>query len=195
MDTIVFDIETQNFFTDPEVGWNNFDALKISVVGLYSYKRDQYFCFKENEMEALAAFFRSAGRLVGFSMNRYDIPVLHRYFQGLADRAGLDLWGKERVDLLSEIEMATGERISLDRVALANLGTGKTGHGSEAIELYRKGEIEALKEYCLVDVKLTKDLYDIYRTKGEFLIPDKRTGEIAKVRVGEVSVSSSGKLF
>ena len=32
MDTIVFDIETQNFFTDLGVGRDNFAALKISVV-------------------------------------------------------------------------------------------------------------------------------------------------------------------
>jgi hypothetical protein len=32
LDTLVFDIETQNFFTDPDVGWDNYDALKISVV-------------------------------------------------------------------------------------------------------------------------------------------------------------------
>ncbi|OGY96343.1 MAG: hypothetical protein A2122_01845 [Candidatus Liptonbacteria bacterium GWB1_49_6] len=196
LDTLVFDIETQNFFTDPEVGWNNFDALKISVVGIYSYARGKYFCFEEHEMEKLAEFFREASCLVGFSMNRYDVPVLHRYFQKLGDIRGLDLWGKERVDLLSEIELATGERIGLGKLAEANLGEGKTGHGAHAIELYRNGEIAALKDYCLVDVRLTKELYDIYRKKGEFIIPDRITGEKTRVRVGGgAEVLPSGKLF
>lgn len=182
-DTLVFDIETQNFFTDPEVGWNNFDALKISVVGVYSYGQDKYFAFEEGEMEELAVLFRGASRLVGFSMNRYDVPVLHRYFQGLGDTAGLDLWQKERVDLLAEIEAATGERIGLDRLAWANLGMGKTGHGAEAIELYRNGEMEKLKAYCLKDVELTRALYDLSKKNRFLLVPNRKSGEVEKVEL------------
>ena len=58
MNTIVFDIETQNFFTDPGVGWDNFAALKISAVGVYSYTKDEYVCFEEGEMEQAAELFR-----------------------------------------------------------------------------------------------------------------------------------------
>ena len=87
LDTLVFDIETQNFFTDPDVGWDNYAALKISVVGVYSYIEDRYYCYEENEMDKLAALFADARRIVGFSMNRYDIPVLNNYFQRLEERA------------------------------------------------------------------------------------------------------------
>src|SRR5690242_20560682 len=110
MDTLVFDIETQNFFTDPGVGWDNFEALKISVVGVYSYLEDRYVSFEEHEMEKLAALFRNARRIIGFSMNRYDIPVLNNYFQKLGG-SGPQLWGMERVDILEEIELASGGRI------------------------------------------------------------------------------------
>src|SRR5579864_8924031 len=116
MDTLVFDIETQNFFTDPDVGWDNFEALKISVVGAYSYLRDKYFVFEEDEMEALAELFTGAGRLVGFSMNRYDVPVLNHYFRKLGAQAP-NLWDKERVDLLAEVEMAAKTRVSLSKLA------------------------------------------------------------------------------
>src|SRR5882724_2721203 len=105
MDTLVFDIETSNFFTDPGVGWDNFEALRISVVGVYSYLKDKYFCLEEHEMSALADLFEGASRLVGFSSNRYDIPVLNLYFQKL-NRANINLWEKERVDLLEEVELA-----------------------------------------------------------------------------------------
>ena len=116
MDTLVFDIETQNFFTDPNVGRDNFNALKISVVCAYSYAEDNYFSFEEHEMPAAADLFGRAERLVGFSSNRYDIPVLNHYFQRL--RLPIEnLWKKERIDLLEEIELATGERISLSRRA------------------------------------------------------------------------------
>ena len=87
----------------------------------------------------------------------------------------------ERVDLLEEIEMATGQRVSLDRLAMANLGMSKTHHGSEAITLYRDGKMEELKEYCINDVKITKELYDLYRKQNFLLMPSKKTGEIIKV--------------
>ncbi len=180
MDTLVFDIETQNFFTDPGVGWDNFAALKISVVGVYSYLYDRYFVFEEHEMENLADLFREARRLVGFSMNRYDVPVLNHYFQKLG-AAAPNLWEKERIDLSEEIEMAAKTRVSLSRLAEANLGVKKDRHGSEAIGLYREGKIEELKAYCLKDVELTKNLYDLHQKQRYLMIPDKKTGEVTKL--------------
>jgi len=187
MDTIVFDIETQNFFTDPGVGRDNFPALKISVIAAYSYAQDKYFSFEENQIGECMELFRSAERIVGFSSNRYDIPVLNLYFERLvltnfaAKLGRVNLWKKDRVDLLDEIETATGSRISLDRLAEANLGAKKTHHSWEAIALYKEGKMDELKEYCINDVRLTKDLYDIYMDKHEFLVPDKETGGMKKV--------------
>lgn len=180
MDTLVFDIETQNFFTDPGVGWNNYEALKISAVGVYSYNKDAYEFFLESDMERLAELFRNAKKIVGFSINRYDVPVLNLYFQRMKEK-GPNLWDKERVDLLEEIEVTTKSRISLSKLAEANLGVKKEHHGSEAITLYRDGKIEELKEYCLNDVRLTKDLYDLYQKDKFLLVPDKATGVLAKV--------------
>ncbi len=179
-DTIVFDIETSNFFTDPGVGWDNFGALKISVVCAYSYAQDRYFSFKEDEMPAVAGLFAGAGTLVGFSMNRYDVTVLNSYFQKLRLPVG-NIWEKNRVDLLEEIELATGQRVGLGKLAEVNLGIGKTGRSSEAITLYKEGKMDELKEYCLNDVKLTKGLFDLYKEQNYLLVPDKKTGEVVKV--------------
>lgn len=181
LDTLVFDIETQNFFTDPGVGWDNFAALKISAVGVYSYMQDRYLVFEENEIEKLVHLFDGARKLVGFSMNRYDVPVLDFYFRRSSVPAP-NIWEKERIDLLEEVEAAFGQRVSLSRLAEANLGVKKDRHGSEAIGLYKEGKMEELKEYCLNDVKLTKELYDLFRKKGELLVPDKNTGEVKAVK-------------
>lgn len=178
-DTLVFDIETSNFFTDPEVGWNNFEALKISVVGVYSYLEDKYFCFEESEMEEMAEMFGRARQIIGFSSHHYDIPVLNVYFSKLSSR--LDLWQKERFDLAERIEAATGRRISLSRLAEANLGEKKDRQGSEAITLFKEGRMEELKKYCLKDVRLTKELYDLYQRQNFLYMPDKDNGEMIKV--------------
>lgn len=193
-DTLVFDIETSNFFTDPGVGWNNFEALKISVVGVYSYNKDAYFCYGEDEFDKLAELFAGASKIVGFASNRYDIPVLNLLFQKMKNpsfakatedwREALTLWNKERVDLLDEIERATGKRISLSLLAEANLGVKKDQHPSEAAGMYERGEIEKLKEYCLKDVRLTKALYDIYERDRAFLVPQRETSGTKRVELG-----------
>lgn len=177
-DTVVFDVETQNFFTDPEVGWGNYDALRISVIGAYSYAAGKYFCFEESEMDAAAELFRKTKLLVGFSVNRYDIPVLNRYFARI--NPPLNLFSKNRLDLLDEIEMVYGRRISLEKLARANLGMGKTGHGAQAIELYRQCRMEELKGYCLQDVEITRRLFERYRDQNYLLIP-RRGGEEIRV--------------
>jgi len=154
-----------------------------------SYLEDRYFTFEENEMEKLAELFDSARRIVGFSSNRYDVPVLNNYFQKLKNAP--NLWEKERVDLLEEIELAAGQRVSLSRLSEANLGVKKDRHGSEAIGLYREGKMQELKEYCLKDVRLTKELYDLYKKQNFLLIPDKRTGEILKVAFAKPIVTAT----
>jgi DEAD/DEAH box helicase domain-containing protein len=173
---IVFDVETQNFFTDPEVGWNNFDALRVSVIGAYSYAQDKFFCFEEGETDKAAELFRKARLLVGFSMNRYDVPVLNRYLARV--RPPLNLFDKNRLDLLEEIEMVCGRRVSLEKLAQANLGMGKTGDGARAIELYRQGRMEELKSYCLQDVEITRRLFDQYREQGYLLVPGREGEEV-----------------
>ena len=190
MDTLVFDVETQNFFTDPDVGWDNFAALKISVVGVYSYAQDKYFAFEEDEMEALAKLFAGAKRIVGFSMNSYDVPVLNHYFQKLGAGAP-KLWEMERVDLLADIELVAHQKVSLSRLAEANLGVKKERHGSEAGALYREGKMAELKEYCLNDVRLTKELYDLSRKQNFLMVPGKKTGESIKIQFANLAPTAA----
>jgi DEAD/DEAH box helicase domain-containing protein len=176
-DTIVFDIETQNFFTDKGVGWNNFEALRISVIALFSYNQNKYFVFEEKELTDAIDFFRNSKILVGFSINRYDVPVLNIYFQKMKVNPELNLWEKQRIDLLEEIESLYGQRISLSKLAEANLGEKKERHGSEAGDLFFSGQIEELKKYCLKDVELTKKIYDLYLNQNRLIFPDKKTGK------------------
>jgi DEAD/DEAH box helicase domain-containing protein len=69
----------------------------------------------------------------------------------------------------------------LSRLAEANLGEAKEQHGLEAIQLYREGKMDELKKYCLNDVRLTKEIYDLYVKQHYLMVPSKRTGEIVKV--------------
>ncbi|MEK7555595.1 MAG: hypothetical protein AAB516_02125 [Patescibacteria group bacterium] len=170
-DTIVIDIETKNIFA--EVGQDNFNALEVSLVCAYSYLQDKFFSFNEYQLVEFGEMFKNAGLVIGFSINRFDIPVLKKHFD-------FDIYSVPRFDILDEIELSLGQRIGLDLLARVNIGKGKNGHGLEASELYRDGKIEELKNYCLNDVKITKELYDLAKTQGYLLVPKKKSDEILK---------------
>ena len=173
MDKLVIDIETKNTFADVG-GPQNLTALQISFVGVYSYKQDAYLSFFENELEKLKSLLQNAGLIIGFSINRFDLPILNKHL-------GVNLNEIENIDILDDIEQKLGHRVGLDWLAQTNLKVGKTAHGLEAIKFYKEGRLEELKNYCLQDVKLTKDLYELGKKQGHLLVPTNYGAEIAKV--------------
>ena len=57
--------------------------------------------------------------------------------------------------------------MSLDDLAKETLGTKKNGHGLLVIEYFRSGNMDRLREYCLSDVKITRELYEYGKTHGQ----------------------------
>jgi len=170
-DKIVFDIETKNTFNDVDRHIPEFD---ISVVGVYSYVEDKYTCYDEHELDKVGEVLRHAHLLVGFSSKRFDLPILQKHFK-------FNLSSIPHYDMLEEVEKNYGRRVGLGVLAEANLGEGKSGKGLDAIEYYKNGEIERLKSYCLQDVKITKNLYELIKKQGYLWIPDRNSVNMAKV--------------
>lgn len=171
MDKLVIDIETKNSFADVG-GQSNIDKLEVSFVGVYSYDQDKYLSFFENELDKLASLIQTAGLIIGFSINRFDLPVLAKHCK-------FNIMAIPRLDLLDEIELALGHRISLDILAKTNLGIGKThSSGLEAIRLYKEGKMDELASYCINDVKITKELYDLAKKQKHLMVPS-RNSEVA----------------
>jgi DEAD/DEAH box helicase domain-containing protein len=163
LDKLVLDIETSD--TIDEVGGKqNLHRLHISMIGVYSYNRADFFAFEEKEFPLFEKLLKESGALIGFSLNYFDIPVLKGRFPHNFSRLKV-------IDILEEVERQRGHKIGLGQLAQANIGAGKTGSGLEAIELYREGKIEELKNYCLNDVKITKDLYELAKNQGHLIIP------------------------
>ncbi len=172
-DTLVIDIETKNTFAEVG-GQENVKKLDASFVGVYSYNQNKYLSFFENQFGELNKFLKTAGLIIGFSINRFDIPVLEKYLD-------FNIWSIPRLDLLEEIEIGFGNRISLDVLAKTNLGIGKTHHGLEAIKFYKERNWKELESYCLNDVKITKELYELAKKQKHLSIPDRTTGVLTKV--------------
>lgn len=161
---IVLDLETQKAF-DEVGGRDKNHLLKVSVAGIYSYPKNQYLCFAEDQIYKLGEVLASADQIIGFNIKNFDYQVLQPYLN-------FDLLDIPTLDILEEVERLIGHRIRLDNLAQMTLGYGKSGDGLEAIKLYKQGRIDDLKKYCLDDVKITKELYDYVQKYGKLLFKD-----------------------
>ena len=148
---VVLDIETQNTFQD--VGSHNASLLTVSLVGCYFYDTDTFETFLEPDLPKLWPRLEMADRVIGYNLFGFDYPCLQSYYTG-------DFRKIPTVDLLVEIEKRLGFRIKLDSVAQATLGMGKSGTGLQAVEFWKNGEIDLLREYCTQDVRVTRDVYE-----------------------------------
>lgn len=168
MRQVFFDVETKNAFD--EVGGYFPDRLEPSFVGVcvrdgFEGKGEMVEIF-EQDLPKLWSIFETADVLIGFNSIGFDMEVLRPLYPGKVD----DL---PQLDLMLKFKEATGHRISLESIAQVTLGRGKTGHGLDAIKYYRTGRLRELASYCLMDVELTRDIYDIGRTKGQLSFMNK----------------------
>ncbi|MBU0531659.1 MAG: ribonuclease H-like domain-containing protein [Candidatus Uhrbacteria bacterium] len=170
---IVFDIETQNTFDD--IGGYKPNLLKISLIGVYFYETDQYEAFMWDELHKLWPLLEHTDRLIGFNSKHFDIPVMNNYYAG-------DLSVLPHLDIMEEVVKSLGHRIKLDAIASSTLGYGKSGTGLQAVQYWREGKIEELKDYCLQDVKVTKEVYE-YGLRHGALAYDDFSGERKGIKV------------
>lgn len=165
---VFFDVETKKTFD--QVGGYLPQKLEPSFVGICV--RDGYegkgemMGFFENDLAKLWPIFESADLLIGFNSIGFDAEVLRPYYSGNMDNF-------PHLDLMVRFKEASGHRISLESISQETLGRGKIGHGLDAIKYYNEGRFDELSKYCLMDVELTRDLYDWGRTNGKVKFKNK----------------------
>jgi DEAD/DEAH box helicase domain-containing protein len=137
-------------------------------------------------LTGLWQMIQAADRVIGYNILNFDYGVMDRYYPGSIYQSVRERREQrprfKTLDLMIEIEKSLGFRAKLDDVAAATLGLGKTGHGLQAIEFYRKGEFGRLSDYCLHDVKVTWDVYRVGLEKGQVRLKD-RMGQMRDVPV------------
>jgi DEAD/DEAH box helicase domain-containing protein len=165
-DIVYFDLETQRTANDAG-GWDKKHEMRVSIAVTYSTALGEYRIFEEKDVNALVEQLVKADLVVGFNVINFDYEVLSRY-------TVLDLAHTARtLDLLVEIEKVLGHRLSLDSVASATLGVGKTGDGLDAIRWWREGRLLEIAEYCCFDVKCTKLVHEHGATHRQLQYVDK----------------------
>jgi len=159
MRKITFDIET----TDEAAG--DPLSLELAVVCIHDSKTDEFSCYTQEELPKLWPILERADVLIGYNSDHFDIPLLNKYYAG-------DLGKIKSVDLLKEIKNALGRRLRLQNVAEATLGRGKAGNGLDSVDWWKKGLYEKVRDYCIEDVRLTRDLYEYARANKSLKYKD-----------------------
>lgn len=168
-------------------GWHDHANMGISVIGCYDYAEDRTRVFCGDNRQAFANLCKERDLLIGFNSIRFDNAVI-----GVTPD-----WGtipeEKCYDLLREIWAAAGlgpefdktthANYGLDAMCEANFNTRKTGHGALAPVLWQRGQIGEVIDYCLNDIKLTRQLFEQVITTGELKSP---RGGMLRLRVPSV---------
>ena len=182
---IVLDLETQKLSDEVEGGWNNIKDFGVAVAicwheghyklkeGFFSIHADWNDATQRPAIDALSdkgiyvwdidlliSYLESAPLIVSFNGIKFDYEVLRPY--GLKP----ELLYPKSFDILDRMKKVLGHRVSLESVAQATLGVGKTGSGTEAVRFWKEGKLDAVIDYCKMDVDITKRIYEFIQKHG-----------------------------
>lgn len=166
---IFLDVETKKAFFD--TGNHDPGSLGVSFAGicrrnLEEKGKDEFKGFFEEQLNDLWPVLEQADRVVGFNIIGFDFPALRQYYHG-------DIEAFPILDIMEEVKKDVGHRISLNAIARETLGVEKSGTGLDAISYYEQGKLEELKKYCLLDVRITRDIYDYGKKYGSLKFKNK----------------------
>ena len=151
MRQITFDIETANSL--PSFDRGNLAKLELALVGIHDSDTNEFSSYTKEELPQLWPILERADMLIGYNSDTFDIPLLNRYYPG-------DLSTIRSLDLMIEVQKVLGRRLRLQSLAEATLGRGKKGDGLKSIEWWQQGLVDKVREYCIEDVRLTRELFD-----------------------------------
>ena len=165
MRAITFDIES---ISDSVVrGHIDVNEQKLTVGAIPDSDTGEYSSYFKEELPKLWAILERADMLIGFNSDVFDIPLLNRYYPGSLSHI-------RSLDLLAEVQKVLGRRVRLQSLAEATLGKGKKGDGLKAGEWWKEGKRDKVAEYCIEDVRLTRELYDYALAHGVLKYKDLR---------------------
>lgn len=168
-------------------GWHDHANMGVACVCAYDYLEDRYRVFMADNLGEFYALAHARDVLVGFNSIAFDNSVLAHalpadlradlwepslrspadvkaYLDGKAYDLLVALW--EAAGLGPQYRHPTHAGFGLDAVCAANFGTRKSGHGAQAPIDHQRGRHGAVIDYCLNDVRLTKQVFDAVRRQG-----------------------------
>jgi DEAD/DEAH box helicase domain-containing protein len=170
----VFDIETQR--SAREVGgWHRADQMRVSCVVLYDSKDNVFHEYREGRVEEMIDHLRNLDLVIGFNIKKFDYRVLSGY-------SDFNFHTLPTLDLLENVYIRLGYRLSLNHLAKETLGILKSADGLQALRWWKQGRIREIVAYCKKDVEITRDLY-LFGREHRYLVFKNKAGQAVRVPV------------
>lgn len=164
-------------------GWSDHADMGISVIGAYDYWDDRYRIFCKDNFEKFGDLCDKHDCLVSFNGIGFDNKVLKENNIVVSEDKCYDIlvevWVGDGLKPVFEFPSHVG--YGLDAICKANFDDHKSGHGALAPVQWQKGEIGEVIDYCINEVKLTKNLLDYVIRFGMIKSP-KEKGKIIKIK-------------
>lgn len=161
-------------------GWADHKNMGISVICAYDYVDDRYRVFCRDNMKDFEALCAKRNCLVSFNGIGFDNKVLKEN--------GIVLLPENCYDILAQVWV--GDNLSpmfsypshigysLDEIMQVNFGENKSGNGALAPVQWQRGNVGAVIDYCINDVRLTKKLLDHIIIHGQIKSPKDKSKTI-----------------
>lgn len=180
---VVFDVECK-LSPGVDCRWEEYDKMGISVAVLFDYKTMDYTVHTDRNMFDLFMRLMSADLIVGFNIEKFDIPLLYGTIDVLIKKTGRTI--QKDVHLTGEIydmylysRAATGwtpdqhypKGLKLDNHLIGTFGIDsvKTMDGAMAPRLFKENKKVELINYCIADVRRERDLFEYIVGTGEVI--------------------------
>ncbi len=186
MREITFDIETSNIL--PSLARQDVTRLDLAVVAIHDSATGEFSSYDQSELPQLWPIIEQADTLIGFNSDSFDIPLLNKYYPG-------DLTKIRSIDLMVEVQKVLGRRIRLQSLAEATLKVGKSGNGLDSVRWWQEGLYAKVREYCIQDVKITRDIFDYALQNGILKYKDLKDIRDVKVDTSSWQVEQGPPAF
>ncbi|MEE8484104.1 MAG: ribonuclease H-like domain-containing protein [Nitrospinota bacterium] len=164
---VVFDLETQ-LSADEVGGWNNKHLMRVAVGVVHDSLSGEFKVFYENTIGDLVELLKASDLVVGFNSRNFDYGVLQGYTDEPLSKT------LPTFDILEEIQKERGFRIKLDNLARNTLGAAKSADGLQSLKWFKEGKLDQIRDYCIQDVKVTRDIFKHGLEKGFLFYSDKK---------------------
>lgn len=162
-------------------GWDDFENMGISVIGANFISKTGSGVYAHtinglgiNVLSEFQVGLDNTDALVGFNNQHFDDNLIKANGFNIPDNI-------INYDILAEIWEGAGlgrvfvypthAGFSLGAICEANGIGSKTGTGANAAILWQQGKEQEVIDYCINDIKLTRELFDLIQDKGEIIDP------------------------
>lgn len=143
--------------------WRDFGNMGVSVIGVYDYVEDRTRVFCKDNADQFALLMGQRNLWVGFNNIPFDNALIRAAWHFVLDDGQCydllrETWAA--AGLGNEFNFKTHGGYGLDAMCERNFGTKKSGNGAFAPVLWQQGKVGEVIDYCLNDIRLTKQLLD-----------------------------------